>query len=78
MRSLNGFEADVRSRGDARVMTLRLQWLRHSETAAGLFGVIKAIEMLRRRTYLPTGGLKKPRTDFDWGVRHMTHSYPLR
>jgi hypothetical protein len=43
---------------------------RHAETAAGLFGVIKAIEMLRRRTYLPTGGLKKPRTDFDWGVRY--------
>ncbi len=26
----------------------------------------QAIEMLRHRTFLPTGGLTKPRKDFDW------------
>ena len=39
----------------------------HAEIAAGLFSTIKVIEMLRRRTFLPTGGSPiSPRQDFDW------------
>ena len=39
----------------------------HAEIAAGLFSTIKAIEMLKRRQFLPTGGKNIcPRSDFDW------------
>jgi len=39
----------------------------HAEIAAGLFSTIKAVEMLNRRRFLPTGGTNmRPRSDFDW------------
>jgi acyl transferase domain-containing protein len=41
---------------------------RHAEQAAGFFSFIKAVEMARHRTFLPTGGLREARTDVDWVV----------
>ena len=39
----------------------------HSELAAGLMSLIKAVEMIRARTFFPTGGCDiVPRSDFDW------------
>lgn len=39
----------------------------HAEISAGLFSTIKVVEMLKRRTFLPTGGRDiSPRQDFDW------------
>ena len=39
----------------------------HAEVAAGMFSTIKAVEMLKRRRFLPTGGTDVcPRSDFDW------------
>lgn len=39
----------------------------HAELAAGLFSTIKAIEMIKKRTFLPTGGENIcARSDFDW------------
>lgn len=53
----------------------------HAEIAAGLFSVIKAIEMIRRRTFLPTGGASiRPRSDFDWdgsNIRLCLESEPF-
>lgn len=43
----------------------------HAEVAAGLFSLIKVIEMLQRRVYLPTAGVTKPRSDFDWVANRM-------
>ena len=39
----------------------------HAEMAAGLFSLIKAVEMIRSRKFFPTGGCDIiPRTDYDW------------
>lgn len=39
----------------------------HAELAAGMFSMIKVIEMIRKRTFFPTGGNSiSPRKDFDW------------
>jgi acyl transferase domain-containing protein len=43
----------------------------HGESSAGLYGVIKVIEMLRRRRFLPSGGCTVPRRDFDWTNANM-------
>jgi acyl transferase domain-containing protein len=31
----------------------------------------QAVEMLRRRVFLPTAGVNKPRSDFDWAGHNM-------
>lgn len=39
----------------------------HAELAAGMFSMIKVIEMFRKRRFFPTGGYNiSPRKDFDW------------
>ena len=39
----------------------------HAELSAGMFSLIKVLEMFRKRTFFPTGGDSiTPRTDFDW------------
>ena len=39
----------------------------HAELSAGMFSLIKVCEMIRKRTFFPTGGHNiTPRTDFDW------------
>ncbi len=39
----------------------------HAELSAGMFSLIKAIEMIRKRRFFPTGGQNiTPRKDFDW------------
>lgn len=44
----------------------------HAEIAAGMFSLIKVIEMLKRRTFLPTGGhLISPRKDFAWDENNI-------
>lgn len=46
--------------------------LGHAEISAGLFSLIKAIEMIHRRKFLPTGGVNiRPRSDFDWDGSNM-------
>lgn len=43
----------------------------HAELAAGLFSVIKVIEMLREKKFLPSGGCDTPRSDFDWNEANI-------
>lgn len=43
----------------------------HAEVAAGIFSVIKIVQMMKHRVYLPTAGVTKPRTDFDWDANNM-------
>lgn len=44
----------------------------HAELAAGLFSLIKAVEMIRARTFFPTGGRDiTPRADFDWAANSV-------
>lgn len=43
----------------------------HAEIAAGIFSLTKAVEMLRKRVFLPTAGVTKPRSDFDWAGHNM-------
>ena len=43
----------------------------HGESSAGLYGVIKVIEMFRKRHFLPSGGCTVPRRDFDWTSANM-------
>lgn len=44
----------------------------HAEVSAGLFSLIKAVEMIRARTFFPTGGRDiTPRTDFDWAANNV-------
>lgn len=44
----------------------------HAEVASGLFSMIAAVEMIKRKTFLPTGGKDIcPRLDFDWNGSNM-------
>jgi acyl transferase domain-containing protein len=36
--------------------------------AAGMISLVKVMGMLKHRVFLPSGGLTKPRKDFDWAV----------
>ena len=41
----------------------------HAEVAAGIFSVIKIVQMMKHRTFLPSAGVTCPRKDFEW-VKH--------
>jgi hypothetical protein len=41
---------------------------RHAEVAAGMISLVKVMGMLKHKVFLPSGGLSKPRHDFDWVV----------
>lgn len=82
---LEALQAIYRDSHDMKKNPLRLGSVKgnigHAEVAAGLFSVIKAIEMIRLRTFLPTGGVDiRPRSDFDWdgsNIRLCLESEPF-
>jgi acyl transferase domain-containing protein/NADPH:quinone reductase-like Zn-dependent oxidoreductase/thioester reductase-like protein/acyl carrier protein len=41
----------------------------HAEVAAGIFSVIKIVQMMKHRSFLPSAGVTCPRKDFEW-VKH--------
>jgi len=43
----------------------------HAEVAAGIFSVIKIVQMMKHRVFLPTAGVTTPRTDYDWAANNM-------
>lgn len=43
----------------------------HAEVAAGIFSVIKIVQMLKYRFFLPTAGVTTPRLDFNWEKHNM-------
>jgi len=43
----------------------------HAEVAAGIFSVIKIVQMMKHRVFLPTAGVTTPRTDYDWAVNNV-------
>ena len=43
----------------------------HAEVAAGIFSVIKIVQMMKHRVFLPTAGVTTPRTDYDWAGNNM-------
>ena len=43
----------------------------HAEVAAGIFSVIKIVQMMKHRTFLPSAGVTCPRKDFEWIKNNM-------
>ena len=43
----------------------------HAEVAAGIFSVIKIVQMMKHRTFLPSAGVTCPRKDFEWEKHNM-------
>jgi acyl transferase domain-containing protein len=43
----------------------------HAEVAAGIFSVIKIVQMMKMRTFLPSAGVTNPRKDFEWTRHNM-------
>jgi acyl transferase domain-containing protein len=43
----------------------------HAEVAAGVLSVIKVVQMMRHRLFLPSAGVTMPRKDFEWEAHNM-------
>ena len=43
----------------------------HAEVAAGIFSVIKIVQMMKHRIFLPSAGVTCPRKDFEWIKNNM-------